>query len=350
MSDLNDIVTVVISRETTSVTQAGFGTPAILATFATSKTTPVFPRTRYYSSLTEMVAEGWLTTDDAYMMAEKLLAQNPKVSRFMVARHDSGDATYAAALNAIAAEQSDWYVLLAATVTKADVLAIAAWVEAEKKLYLTRSAEAEVLDPNDVDDIATGLKGLGYERTTVIYHGLVSAVDQYADAAWAGECLPFDPGSQTWAFKTLAGVTADNLTTANANAVFGKNANTYQVKGGVSITREGKVSSGEYIDIIRGLDWLEARLQETIYSLLVNKRKVPYDDSGITLIAAAVDGVLDEAERAGVLIPGSGVVTAPKYADISSANKIARNLPDINFTGLLQGAIQKVRIEGVVSL
>lgn len=63
-----------------------------------------------------------------------------------------------------------------------------------------------------------------------------------------------------------------------------KTANFYSEVGGVNITQEGKVASGEWIDIIIGTDWLEARLRESVYSALVNNRKIPYDDTGIAMI------------------------------------------------------------------
>ena len=51
---LKDIVTVNITRETTSVAVAAFNVPLILSTFATSKTTTTFTRARSYSSIAEM--------------------------------------------------------------------------------------------------------------------------------------------------------------------------------------------------------------------------------------------------------------------------------------------------------
>ena len=43
-------------------------------------------------------------------------------------------------------------------------------------------------------------------------------------------------------------------------------------------------------------------------------------------------------------------VTVPKVADVSAADKTARLLPDMKFTGTLAGAIHKVTITGVVSV
>ena len=84
--------------------------------------------------------------------------------------------------------------------------------------------------------------------------------------------------------------------------------------------------------------------------MLVNARKVPYDDGGITIVAGAVQATLEEAARAGILQLDSIVLTVPTYAEIPQADRLARNLPDINFTALLLGAIHSVEIRGVVSV
>lgn len=349
MGSLTDIVNVTISRETQSVARASFGTPAIISEFLTSKTTPAFVRHRYYASLPEMVADGWLTTDPEYLAASKIFSQNPKVPRVMIGRKDAADADWAAALNAVQIASQDWYgfMIIPDGTPATDFKAAADWAETQVKLYSIGSTDANILDAAATSDIAYILKGLGYERSFVSYHATAA---EYLEAAWLGECLPFDPGSQTWAYKTLAGVTADSLTSAQRTAALAKNANVYTTTAGVSITERGQVASGEWIDVIRGLDWLQARLQEEIFLNLVNKRKIPYDDSGITLIGSLVTGVCSEAARKGILQADSIIVTTPKYATIPQADRLARNLPDVTFSALLLGAIQTVQINGTVTV
>lgn len=109
MSDINTIIQSNITRENAVASLPGFGVPAILAQFATSKTTTAFDRYRYYSSTSEMTADGWASTDSVYQAAAAIFAQNPKVPRLMVGRIDSGDASAAASGDAIRAKQDDWY-------------------------------------------------------------------------------------------------------------------------------------------------------------------------------------------------------------------------------------------------
>ncbi len=227
----------------------------------------------------------------------------------------------------------------------------AAWAETETKLFFFASSEADIIT-SATTDIASFMEGQNYDRTVTIYHTDTNLEQDpsWIEEGWPGEALPYDAGSQTWAYKTIAAVASYNLSSSELGFAFGKNANIYTSVAGVDIMREGKVASGEWIDIIRGLDWLKARLQEEIYSQLVNVRKIPYTDEGVTLIANIVEGVLNEAAGVGLLVKESIEVTAPKVADIASQDKIDRLLPDVEFTATLQGAIHKVEIDGVVTV
>jgi hypothetical protein len=351
MSELSNIVQVTISRETQAVTQPSFGIPAIVAEFATSKTTPAFDRFRYYGSLAEMTSEGWTSSDEVYKAAQAVFSQDPKVEKFMVGRKDATDADWATAFNLIQSAQPEWYAFSIeprSGTEEDDIKEAMAWAETQKKIFFFSTDDTDAYDSGVSTDLGAFAQSNAYDRTVSVFH--LDGDDTHIENAWQGECLPFDPGSQTWAYKTLSGIAKYDLTTAQQSNLFAKNYNIYTEKGGVNITQDGNLASGEYIDIIRGVDWLESRLEVEIYSNLVNQRKIPYDDGGIILIKGAVEAVLQEAERAGVLIPGTSVVTAPTYAEIPTNDVLNRILPDINFTALLQGAIHKVQINGTVTV
>lgn len=353
MSQLDAIVSVTIDRQTQSVSQQSFGIPGVIGQFLTSKTTTAFTRAREYADTAEMLADGWTTADAVYKACAAIFRQNPTVPKVIVGRKDAADADWAAALTAINNENGDWYRFVIVPVVTAtpndEYLDAAEWTETQKKRLFIQTLETDTLNAALSTDLAAQLKALGYERTVVQYH-LAANTDEYAHTSWVGEGSPFDPGSSTWAYKTLKGVTADKLTTGQKSAAWGKNCNTYTTVGGVSITEKGVVASGEFIDILDGIDWIESRLQETVFGSLVNLRKIPYDDSGIQMIRGLVKSVLDEAGRKGILQGDTIEVTAPKYKDIPSADRMARHLPDIKFTALLQGAIHTVAISGVVSV
>lgn len=358
MSDLDNVVKVTIDRQTQAVAQASFGTFAIVSEFLTSKTTTAFDRYRYYGGVDEMADDGWSSADDEYKAAAILFSQSPKVDQVMIGRLDdvggAGDATIADGLNAIQAASQDWYawMIIPPGTYADDVKAAAAWNETQKKIFFQSTGDANVLDSGVETDLAFFFKNLAYDRTITAYHpnSQDTASQAWLEAGWPGEALPYDPGSQTWAYKTISGVAAYGLTSGQRTAALAKNANVYTTLGGVNVTQFGKVASGEYIDIIRGLDWLESRLQEEVYGNLVNNRKIPFTDEGVALIENAVRGVLREAADAGLLVAESITVSVPLVANVSSANKIARNLPDVKFTATLQGAIHTVEIDGTVTV
>ena len=347
-----DIVNINITRQTTSVSVAAFNVPLILSTFASgaSGTPSTFTRAKSYGSVKALEDDGWSTTGAVYKMANAIFSQNPTVNRIVVGRADSGDASVAASLNAICDEENSWYGLLVDQAMDDEYGDIAAWVETNKKLFIVWTTDANTPDGTKTTDPASVLKAMGYDRSAVIFHIAPSAGDDYPDAAWMGEGFPYEPGTSTWAYKTLKGVTPDSITGAKESALQGKNCNYYSEVGGVNITQEGKVASGEWIDIIIGTDWIEARLREAVYSAFVNNRKIPYGDSGITLIEGLVKGVLNQAAAAGILQADSIVVTVPRYADIPQADKLARRLPDVKFTALYQGAIHRTTINGTISV
>ena len=350
MGQIDNIVTVVIDVQSQSVTQTSFGIPLIAGAFLAAKTTTPFTRARSYGSITEMIDDGWTNADEVYKAARSIFSQNPRPTNIIVGRRDDADTDWATALAAIQSEDDTWYFVSIVPVSTADneALQVAAWVETQTKIFFSQSGDTDILTAA-TDDQGSALKALGYLRTATLYRP-TSKASEYSEAGWVGEGAPFNPGSSTWAYKDIAASTPDKLTTAQKNAAHGKNVNTFTTVAGADTTEPGKVASGEWIDVVIGINWLKARLQETVYGALVANRKISYDDAGITAVAGLVQGVLEEAGRRGILQIDSIVLTVPKYADISTANKNARKLPDVKFTALLQGAIHLVEINGTVSV
>jgi hypothetical protein len=352
MSDLDRIVQVTITRQTASPSVESFNDVLVVGEFLAAKTTPAFStRTREYGSLAEMAAEGWVAGDAHYDAAEAIFSQSPSISKIVVGRKltgADGSETWTEALTAIALVSNTWYGIIALTRTLAHQQLIAAWVETNKKLAVLASADSNVI--SGTGDIAEYVETQGYDRTAVLYHSSADLTgDEFPDAAWIGKMFPGDPGESNWMFKTLTGITPDAFTTAQRNTVLGKNGNIYSSVAGISMTEKGTVGSGEYLDVIWGLDYMSANIQNKVFSLLVNSAKVPFTDAGIQGVVAKVKEALQEAVAIG-LITAEFEVSAPLASAVSSADKSARTLKDITFTATLQGAVNAVQIEGVVVL
>ena len=241
----------------------------------------------------------------------------------------------------------DWYCLLLTSRIVQDIRVAASTIEAQRRIFLACSEDADVIT-SATTDIATFLKGKNYMRTAYLW---CADQESFPEAAWAGLVLPENPGSETWKFKTLAGITASVLTATQETNASGKNANIYTTVAGIAITSEGKMAGGEFIDITRGIDWLQARIQERVFSRLANSVKIPYTDQGVGIIEAEIRAQLLQAVGVGLLANNpEPTVTVPKVSTVSPVDKAARLLPDVKFDATLAGAIHAVNITGLVSV
>lgn len=263
--------------------------------------------------------------------------------------HAEPATTLATDLNAIQLESDAWYALVTLYNSDAYVKAAAAWCESSDapKLYACELNNSETVTlAAGGGDTAQDLETLAYARTFTCYHP--SPANMFA-AAWLGKVLPLEPGSETWKFKTLAGVNPVALTSTHRTNLRAKTCNTIQTVAGRNITWEGNTLDGDWIDVQRGLDWLEDDMTKSVFEAFANANKVPMTDAGIALVQGRMIASLMRAFRKGI-IDADFTVTVPKVTSISSTNRGLRILPDMKFSCRLQGAIHKTIISGVVSV
>lgn len=262
-------------------------------------------------------------------------------------------------LSTISAQNNDWYGLCLAGATDEDTQAAASYIEGVKKIFIGTTASADVCEAG-TSDVATTLQAAGYRRSAIAY--VPASKDEGFAAAWLGLVLPTTPGNATWAYKNLAGITADKLTSNQLAILYGnpeggtagKNANVYAPFFGTNVTYPGMMAGGAYIDITIGVDWLQANIQREIFSLLSGATKVPYTDAGGAMLASKVSAVLQTAVANG-LIDGKDAdypvkVSVDSVDSVSKSQRAARIAPTIRFQGRLQGAFQSVRVAGTVTV
>lgn len=252
-------------------------------------------------------------------------------------------------LNAIFAVDEDWYGLLLDSQGAAEITAAAVWTEANKKEFVWQSADSLGLSAVSTTDIFYTTDAAGYVRSGGIYYPAIGT--NWIAAAWMGEEFPKDPGQSTWMWKTLAGITVYEITSTQRAALAGKNGNYYIEAAGVAITGPGESASGEWLDVVRDLDWLEARMRERVITVFLSNDKVPFTDKGISMLLAAVRAQLVDATTRTVLSEDTPfTLTAPRASAVSAANKALRRLPDVRWTATLAGAIHSIAITGLVSV
>lgn len=264
------------------------------------------------------------------------------------------------ALDAILLEDNDWYGLVIIDRTAANVEDVAAWAEANTKLFSTASADPNIINQTlsaDTTSIAALFKLSSLDRTLVIYHP--DAATTYPDAGYLGGLLARTPGSYTGMFKAIKGATVTNLTSTQSKNALDKNCNVHQLIGGVNMVRNGTVASGEYIDVIHFIDWFDARMTEGIFGLLARSAKVPYTPEGLVAIQGEMEKVGTAGIDAGGLSKtrydddnvqvGGFYSIMPVFDDISVNDKAARLLQSVRFVAYLAGAIHKVVINGTIT-
>lgn len=260
-------------------------------------------------------------------------------------------------LSAILDEDSNWYGLVLTERTKADQIKAAEWTEANDKLFITATSEADALNPAISTDLISVLKATRYYRTAVLYH--TNAATEYPDAAWAGRVFTIKPGGETWALKQLASVTPSPLTATQKQTIVNKGGNTFEFyQEQIALTNPGKVAAGEWIDVIRFRDWLKDTIQTSMVQMLINRDKVPYTDAGIQLCVNDLRKSLQEGQNVGGIAPDEldasnntvpgFVITYPRSVELAPSIKASRVL-SLGFTARLAGAIHVVEIAGALA-
>ena len=276
-----------------------------------------------------------------------------KVDKNLAKTNGASSETIAETMAACVAYDPDFYGIAMTSRANADILAMANWAEANNKLFGTCVSGSDVLDGSDNTDIASQLMLNNFYRTFSFYHE--DSAD-YPEVAVMSRCFTAVPGSETWANKRLAGVNIDPLTETQFNVLAAKNVNTFERFRNLSLTQTGKVSAGEWIDVIRFRDWLAEEIKVNVLNVLVNNEKVPYTDAGIAIIEGAIRQSLRQGQVNGGIAPveydedGNKnlgyTVTVPLAANISANQKASRILTDVKFTARLAGAIHVVEIKG----
>lgn len=401
MDVIDKIVEVVITRQTSTPSMKSFSGHLVVSEFDTTNLVDEFnenKRVRLYGSLNEIAEAGFDKNGYIYRSAVSQFSQSPHIKDIYVGWKSENE-TWTEALDAIANENQDWYALSVGTRKMEEQQLVAGWVQANEKLCLLATGDKVVID-EESGDIGAWLKASNIDRVGVIYHpdcddtvetvvivysedgvdffedeqltipatipqgvtpvlvegtkyeytvsstGL-NPLDPIPEACWFGKMLVKQPGSITWALKTLQNLPVYSLKGGQITTCRNKNVNTYLSASGISVTQEGK-TGGEYIDVIHGCDWLKARIQNLIFEVLANADKVPYTDTGVQMIVSPLKKGLDEGVKYDIL--ASYEVEYPKVAEISNTEKGNRFLPNVKFTGVLSGAIQGTRIDGTVTL
>lgn len=260
-------------------------------------------------------------------------------------------------LAAIQVESNDWYFMTADDHTEAFQLAMALAIEPTgsstfPKMYFTssQSVDSIVTLPDPAIEVGGKLKEFKYDRSNCDWHNKADSI--YPECALVGANGTYKPGTITWKFTQLKGVpsAADPVTGIKLGEgaqgfIKDRNMGWMGDEMGVSFYHEGDVASGEFIDTIRGADWLKNLVKLELMNLMLNQRGGKISYAKPAKVLNTINSCLDIAVGTGFL-DGYKPAVAPDYLLIPFATKVSRILEDVNWTGFIAGAVHNIITNG----
>jgi hypothetical protein len=260
-----------------------------------------------------------------------------------------------------------WYAVQVLGAADTDYTAISSYIEATttKHFHAVSTQEAGVLTSTSTSDIAYELQQLGYNKTATQY----SSGNAYAAASLMGRILTTDYTANNTAitlmYKQEPGITAENLTATQINALEAKNCNVFAAyNNSTAIIEPGVCASGQFIDTIIGCDNLAVSIQTAVWNLLyTSTTKIPQTDAGMHLIATTIEKVCAQFVTNGFLAPGTWntggfgtlnqgdflpkgfYVYAPPVSKQSVSDRAARKSVTFQVAAKLAGAVHSVNIQ-----
>ncbi len=310
-----------------------------------------------YSSLSALLADHAATTAAGkaakaiYAQAELAGSMPDKVAVLgMLATATNSDITDA--LDTLRDSHDDWYYLILAAGTDAQVTALAAWAAGtvlSRQELENGQKEAEKLL---VAQTATSSLALSNAQTVICYNP--DSATTMMHAAWVGRMLGYFPKSVTWKWKELSGIGAVDVDAAALGTLITNHVNTYVCNHKRNYMREGVCADGEFVDVVIGRWQIKQQMRSNITNLMVDTDNVPYDDTGFAMVGGAVISALNTAASNGIILSLDGIpqfaVVVPRYAEATDAQKASRTMPDIKWSATLRGGVHGVSVTGVLSI
>lgn len=375
---LEPVVNIIVNLAARSAVRKAFNLALIVG-----ETDVIEPeeRLKVYSSIDEMLGDGFKMEDRLYKAAALIFGQAKKPQRVAVGRicqvteeiesvptqrKETPAETFAACREA----NGEWYVgIYCADATKEEHLACAEYFEAVKpnSLYAYTTDDAGTLTDAD-GNIFAAMKAKNYRRSI----GQFST--QHKDAVcaiigWAMGAMTGTAGSAyTIAYKTEVGVSTENstgvFTSQAVEKIKSNNGNVYINRGSYyDIFEEGTMADGTWFDEMIFLDKYQNDMQLALMDLLYQSNKIAQTEAGMTQLIDAVRGVCEDMNRIGFIESGvwnaadllalkkgdtlpSGYLIQSEPVDAQlQADRDARKAPPIYASLKLAGAIHHVTVQ-----
>lgn len=333
----NRYVSVEIDRQTTIVSQDGSGLSLILST---EKAMPY----REYQDIDDIKTD-YTEASETYKLANAIFDQEKRPSKVAIygILHQVADPVtkLSEALNDLVKTKNDFFFVHCTVQEDEDIAELSKWANSQEKFYVASTTNK------------TLAKTLNNSPNTIIM--VHPNPEFYPASAWVGACTAMNVGSYTWTFKTLKNIPPANYDATTISEIEENNASTYITVGGVNITSKGITTSGEYIDIIQSQYYMKSLITRNVFGLLARMPKVPFDDSGIGLVVAEIDKAMKTCAKQGIIATDSDGnslynISFPSRSEVSDLDRSKRTLPDVKWECEIAGAVENVKIRGVLKV
>ena len=352
---INQIVDVQIRNVTSNTYSRDLNTIAVLAKHDVFTAPEIY---RVYQSSSAMAEDGFDLTSYAYNAVRLIFSQEITPVNVVVGRvaASGANADYLTAFNQLLMIPQGWLWLISDLRDTATQVTLAGLVETNSKMYLAATHETVALTALDTTDLSSQIKALSYSKTACWFDDKLGTdllpLPNYSEAALLGRCANGIAGTVKFKQKRLIGVTVptsiDSLTkiTTLTNKGYTFAANVEQSVRSYGATQTG---SGEWIDAVLSILWLETNIRERVFATIANSEKLPYETEGAAAIEADVRSVIAEAQGYNIVADDTPIsVTTPNILDLTPAQRNTRILPNVRFSCRLSGAIDGTVIRGEV--
>lgn len=322
------------------------------------------PPVGVYSNIDEVTDVGWVATGDKAepigRAARIAFSQSPHPNEIYIAVRqetatEDGEGTEKESITdtlARATETEGWYVICPCELDDDTLKEMAEWTETHEKIMAFTTMDTT----NPIGNLFFRSFGFCGRVTANQEIADIPADNYYTHVATVATCLCYDAGGETWANMVVNGITPSVFNSTVTKKLEEQNLS-YVIRCANSIiTQGGKVSAGEWVDLIRFRDWLKNDMAVRVCQFLIANPKVPYTDGGITgvenqMVASLKEGQLrkgiveSEFDDQGNEIPGYKTMV-PLASSLTAEQRASRTLKNCKFAGRVAGAIHMVELEG----
>lgn len=235
---LSDIIDVTITLADAEIQREGFSDIMLVSEHVVGSPDRVQTYTgKKNEVLDAMVADGFLAGTPAYVQARAVMSQRPAVRTIHIGRRDAADGTWADTLDAIRAENGDWYGLAVDTRDADEILEIAEWCgssgDGQFVLYMAQTKDADVKTASNGNIADTIAADDELERVAMIWHDPEVASEAAFPVLVSGNEAPYalDNG-QVLNVKVDGGAVQPFTFAAAAGFQLGTEAETYVITNG----------------------------------------------------------------------------------------------------------------------